>query len=435
MNHPIMDMIKRYKTGKQEGIFSICTSNQTVIEAVMEKLRNSSMYLMIEATANQVDQFGGYTGMKPIDFKRYVEKLCVDNNFPFERVILGGDHLGPLTWKNQQSSVAMNHAKELIRQYVLAGFTKIHIDTSMPLVDDGPVFGDEIIAERAGVLCKVAEEAFLERLKSYPDALHPVYVIGSEVPIPGGAEAEEEESHGIQVTSPDAFEKTVHSFKNAFEKAGIGESFDYVVGVVVQPGVEFGSEMVWDYNREKAKTLSFSIEKYPNIVFEAHSTDYQTKENLRALVEDGFAILKVGPALTFALREGLFALSHIENELIEEAKRSNFIKILDETMILNPVYWEKHYHGSDAFLRCERKYSLSDRSRYYLPNKEVQSSIDRLIENLKNVKIPMTLVSQYMNTQYKEIRNHQLKLSPVNLLKSKIGEVVEDYIYATRASK
>ena len=51
------------------------------------------------------------------------------------------------------------------------------------------------------------------------------------------------------------------------------------------------------------------------LVYEAHSTDYQRPESYRNLVRDGFAILKVGPALTFAMREVLEALSLIEAEL------------------------------------------------------------------------------------------------------------------------
>ena len=59
------------------------------------------------------------------------------------------------------------------------------------------------------------------------------------------------------------------------------------------------------------------IEQYDRLIFEAHSTDYQTPAALAALVRDHFAILKVGPALTFALREALWALDCIEREWID----------------------------------------------------------------------------------------------------------------------
>ena len=112
----------------------------------------------------------------------------------------------------------MENSKKLIREYVLAGFTKIHIDTSMPIIGDfeDGVFGDELISERAAALCKVAEDAFVELLSGNPESVHPVYVIGSEVPIPGGAQAEEEEEEGISVTKVENLVNTIETFKNAF---------------------------------------------------------------------------------------------------------------------------------------------------------------------------------------------------------------------------
>ena len=83
------------------------------------------------------------------------------------------------------------------------------------------------------------------------------------------------------------------------------------------------------------------------------------------MVEDGIAIIKVGPALTFAMREALFALAHIEDELIDDPeKRSNFIKVLDEVMVENPKSWKKYYFGSEKDVALDRKYSFSDRCRY-----------------------------------------------------------------------
>ena len=84
--------------------------------------------------------------------------------------------------------------------------------------------------------------------------------------------------------------------------------------MVVQPGVEYGDDHIFDYDRAAAAELSRFITTQPGLVYEAHSTDYQTPAALRALVEDHFAILKVGPALTFAYREAVFALELIERE-------------------------------------------------------------------------------------------------------------------------
>ena len=346
--HKIQQIISNYKNGIHDGIVSVCCSNKFVIEAAMDKLRDKDIALLVEATANQVDQFGGYTGMKPSEYRRFILELCKKNNFPEDRVVLGGDHLGPLTWRDIDPEQAMENAKELIRQYVMAGFTKIHIDTSMKIKGDSENndFGDEIIADRAGILCSVAESAYKELIKENKDAIHPIYVIGSEVPIPGGAEGEEE---GISVTKVENFKTTIETFKEAFKRHNVESAFDYVVAVVVQPGVEFSSETVCEYDREKAKKLSEAIKEYDSILFEAHSTDYQTKYALREMVEDGFVILKVGPELTFGFREGAFALNCIEEELLQyndKFELSRFREILDFERVKDSRQWEKHYVGS-----------------------------------------------------------------------------------------
>lgn len=434
MIHPMKDIVKRYKSGENVGIFSVCCSNQYVIEAAMQKLLNKNISLLVEATANQVDQFGGYTGMKPKEYVKYIYSIADKVGFPKERIILGGDHLGPLTWRTINPREAMENAKNLIREYVLAGFSKIHIDTSMPLNGDfeNEIFDDSLIANRASVLCKVAEEAYLELKEKNDEAMHPVYIIGSEVPIPGGAQVEEEEA-GPKVTSVEGVKNTVETFKKAFESFGVGDAWQYVIGVVVQPGVEFSSDYVWEYNREEAKDLIDELKNYPQLIFEAHSTDYQTPRALKEMVEDGFIILKVGPALTFGFREGIFALNHIENELLkynENVELSNFIEVLDFSMIKNPKDWVNHYSGTGEKIKLERKYSLSDRARYYMPKDEVNFALEKLMNNLEGIEIPMTIISQFMHEQYKKVREGVLKPIAKELLKDRIGEYLDDYVYA-----
>ncbi|ENZ02470.1 D-tagatose-bisphosphate aldolase, class II, non-catalytic subunit [Clostridium thermobutyricum] len=436
--HPIKNLVNRYKTGENVGIFSVCTSNEYVIEGAMERVIDKDLDLLIESTANQVNQDGGYTGMKPKDFVNYVYKIADKVNFPKDRIILGGDHLGPLTWTKLTQEEAMEKAKVLIRDYVLAGFTKIHIDTSMPIYDDldKGVFGDDLIAERAAILCNVAELSYKELLKINEDVIHPIYVVGSEVPVPGGVqaeEAEEEIENGIKVTRVEDFKNTVEVFKKKFKEHGIEEAFNYVVGVVVQPGVEFSSDTVWKYEREKAKDLSKALKEYDNLVFEAHSTDYQSPKSLREMVVDGFNILKVGPALTFGFREAAFALNKIEEEMFRfrpDIEESRFIQTLDYNMVKHPENWIKHYSGTSENIRFSRMYSLSDRCRYYMPNEEVEYSFNKMINNLDKEEIPIALISQYMHNQYKKVRDGELKPKALNLLKDFIGEYVDDYIFA-----
>ena len=436
MKDYMKEMVRLQKQGESVGIYSACTGNALVLEACMRHAVKTDTVLLIEATANQVDQYGGYTGMKPKDFMDMIHRLSDKTGLPMERIILGGDHLGPLTFAHYDEDKAMAESRELIRQYVAAGFTKIHIDTSMKVASDDPNtrLSDEVISRRGAELAKVAEEAYAELLKSDPDAKHPVYIVGSEVPIPGGSQ--DAVDTGVSVTKVSDFKATVQAFKDAFEAGGVSDAWDYVIGVVVQPGVEEKDAGCTEYDRAKATELMASIKEYPSLVFEGHSTDYQTKIKLRELVEDGVGILKVGPGLTFALREGLFSLAYAEKELYasEPKKQSYFMETLDAAMRKDPKYYKNHYHGSESEIDLKRKFSFSDRCRYYLPDKDVQDSLDRLFDNFKD-GVPLNLLSQFMPVQYTKVREGILKNDPEELVFDRVAYTIDEYLYATCQQK
>ena len=431
MANYLLDLVKLQKTGHSVGIYSACTANRHVLKAVMQRAAAAGQPALIEATANQVDQNGGYTGMTPAMFVSYVEEIAEEMHFPMKNVILGGDHLGPLTRSNQPESEAMLFSEELVRQFVAAGFTKIHLDTSMRVLDDDASvpLDDATIARRGARLCAVAEAAFAARLKEHPDAEQPVYIIGSEVPIPGGAQEHEE---GINVTRPADCKKTIAAFEQAYLANGLGDAWKRVIGLVVQPGVEFGDSDVFVYDRKKAAELTESLKDWPQGVFEGHSTDYQPKEALRAMVEDGIAILKVGPALTFGLREALFSLEMMEKELYfgKSCHFSNFQEVFEQAMLDQPKNWQKHYHGNAWDLHFARKFSYSDRARYYLPDTKVDESISLLIKNINSAQIPLTLLSQYMPLQYQSVRTGRIELTAEALIQDRIGNYIDDYLYA-----
>ena len=432
--NPLKRIVELQKQGKNVGIYSVCSANGYVIEAALKRGLSDNSCVLIESTANQCDQNGGYTGMKPADFKKYVLDIAEKNGFDQNRIFLGGDHLGPLTFACKDEKEAMADAEELIRHYVSAGFTKIHIDTSMKVNSDDPDvrLSDEIIAGRGARLAQVAENTYRQLAEKDPDAIPPVYIIGSEVPIPGGAVGSED--NGVQVTKVEDFKNTVAAFKNAFQNAGLGQDvWDRVIAVVVQPGVEEKDSGCTEYDREKAKDLMASIKEFPGLVFEGHSTDYQTKIKLRELVEDGVGILKVGPGLTFAMREAMFALENIEKELLfgTNTEPSKFAETLDAEMLKNDKNWKKHYQGTELELRLKRKYSFSDRCRYYMPVPEVEKAADRLLSNLRTTGIPLNLLSQFMPIQYTKVREGLLENDPVALIEDRITNTIDEYLYAT----
>lgn len=399
------EVVAAQKRGETKGITSVCSAHPHVIRQTLKVFEHP----LIEATCNQVNQFGGYTGMTPRDFVAYVREVAEEVNFPFEKVVLGGDHLGPSVWQNEPAEPAMQKSEVMVRDYVQAGFTKIHLDCSMKLADDPHgVLDVEVIAQRAARLAKAAEQAGSRDLR---------YIIGTEVPVPGGATEHEE---GVSVTKVEDVRQTIEVTREAFLREGLASAWERVVGVVVQPGVEFGDDFILPYQPRTARELSEFIESQP-MIYEAHSTDYQTREALRDLVRDHFAVLKVGPGLTFAFREAVFALAMIEDELINEDCRSNIIQVLDDVMIKQPAHWKKYYRGTEEELTFKRKYSLSDRARYYWSQPEVQGAFERMMKNLGAKPLPYALLSQFVG---------ETGLTATQVIQMKVDRVLEDYLNA-----
>lgn len=419
MKH-LTKMVEQHKRGKANGIYAVCSAHPIVLEAAIRYAHANHTPLLIEATSNQVDQFGGYTGMTPADFRSFVCRLAESLDFSQDMLILGGDHLGPNRWQNLPAEQAMANADDLIKSYVAAGFKKIHLDCSMSCANDPVPLTDEIVAERAARLAKVAEETCMAHFGE-SDL---VYVIGTEVPVPGGAH---ETLTDLAVTTPDAARATLQAHYHAFEKNGLEGIWPRIIALVVQPGVEFDHTHIIDYQPQKAVALSKMVEDYDTLVFEAHSTDYQTPQSLRQLVIDHFAILKVGPALTFALREALFSLAAIEEELLPAKACSGLRHVLESVMLDRPEYWQSHYHGDGNARRLARGYSYSDRVRYYWPDSQIDEAFERLVRNLADDPIPLPLISQYLPLQYVKVREGDLSATPRELIINHIQDILQQY--------
>lgn len=400
----LLEIVRRHKSGEPAGIYSVCSAHPLVIEAALEQARaDDAPFALIEATSNQVNQDGGYTGMAPADFRDFVYGIADRVGLTRARVALGGDHLGPNAWQKLPPEEALAKAEVMIAQYVEAGFRKIHLDCSMSCAGDPVPLSDEVVAERAARLCAVAEAAHA-RAGGEP----PVYVVGTEVPVPGGAHEDLDE---LAVTTPEAARTTIDVHRRVFEAAGLDDAWPRVIAAVVQPGVEFDHHKVVDYRPEKAVELSGAIEAEPSIVFEAHSTDYQTPEALAALVRDHFAILKVGPGVTFALREALWALDAIERDLLGEAEATGFRDLVLEHMRANPGNWAKYYEEGPQ-LGFDLQYSFSDRIRYYWPEPAIAAAQERLFANLERQPIPLALISQYLPAVYPAVRDGSVASTP-----------------------
>jgi D-tagatose 6-phosphate 4-epimerase len=408
-------------SGGRVALPSICTAHTAVLQITLDHAAYNNEPVLIEATCNQVNQDGGYTGMTPLAFYGQILALAEQAGLDPRRLILGGDHLGPNPWKHLPASEAMEKAEVMIAAYVRAGFRKLHLDTSMGCADEPQALDDTIVAERAAQLAAVAER--VTREEELPS---PLYIVGTEVPPPGGAFTG---AGHLAVTDPAAALRTMEIHRQEFRRKGLGAAMERVIGLVVQPGVEFGDEGIDIYEPEKAQRLAAVLPKLSGAIFEAHSTDYQPPERLRSLAKDGFGILKVGPALTFAWREAIYGLDQI---LAVLADGPPFVASeMEAVMLEQPNYWKPYYHGAADEVRMRRHFSYSDRIRYYWPTPRAKKAIVALLEGLGHRSIPQTLISQFMARHYEDVVAGSVKPTASGLIAASVQAVLNTYRQAS----
>jgi D-tagatose-1,6-bisphosphate aldolase subunit GatZ/KbaZ len=419
-----LDAIVRSHTGdRRAGITSVCSAHPLVIEAALRQGVADRSAVLVEATSNQVDQFGGYTGLRPADFRDLVEGIAGRVGLPLADVVLGGDHLGPNRWRGDAADTAMAHAEDLIRAYVAAGYTKLHLDCSYPCADDDGILEPEVMATRAARMLVAAEDEAAQ--VGLAGGLR--YVIGTEVPVPGGAD---HEISGLVPTTLGSARATLEHHKAAFAAVGRDDVWPQVMALVVQPGVEFDHVRVFDYDPDATRSLRTALDDEPAMVFEAHSTDYQTEAALAALVADGWGVLKVGPGLTFAMREALFALAAVEAEILPADACSRLPAIVEARMLAQPEHWDGYYPGTPEEQALARRYSYSDRMRYYWPDPEIESAVATLLENLTRREIPDPVLSAFLPVQYERVRCGSLTRAPRELVIDRVRDVLRTYAAA-----
>lgn len=380
-------LIARNRAGSGEAMPSVCSAHPDVIAAAVLLAKEKDVPLLIEATSNQVNQFGGYTGMQPADFIRFVRDIAARVGAPDQPLLFGGDHLGPQVWRSQPAEVAMGHARDLVAAYVCAGFTKIHLDCSEGCAGEPAQVSDEVSAGRAAELAAVCEAA-----SSDPSTLS--YMYGTEVPPPGGARAEEG-GQGIAPTTPESARATIEAHRRHFEARGLEAAWQRAVGLVVQPGLEFAPDHIHAFDPKTPDHLSPVLEDSAGLSFEAHSTDYQAAAVYPELGRRHFAVLKVGPALTHAYRQAVYALDALSDWIGAAADRQRLPAVMEEPMLAAPGNWSKHYSGSPQALHRLRHFSYADRIRYYWTQPQAIAAVARLMADLGEARPPAMLLEQF----------------------------------------
>jgi len=427
-------VVRAQERGAAAGIAAVCSAHPLVLDEALAAGVADGTAVLVESTCNQVNPDGGYTGQTPADFAELLRGRARAAGLPPERLILGGDHLGPHPWRRRPAAEAMAKAREHVRQCVAAGYTKLHLDTSMRLGDDrgpaGALPPPEVASARAAELCAAAEDARADAPRAAPA---PLYVVGTDVPPPGGETGEGEPP---AATTAAELERTLDLARAAFAARGLEDAWPRVMAVVVQPGVDFTSTRVFDYDRRNAAPLRQALAGRCALVFEAHSTDYQAESALRALVLDRFAILKVGPALTFALRRAILGLEAVEREWLggrRGALLSGVREALEAAMDADPRHWKDHHPKGGNSFRLLRALGYADRVRYYWPVPQVQAAVDRLFSNLRDEPPPLPLLAQHLPREHDAVRRGAIAPSPERLVRHAVGEVLGAYARACRA--
>ncbi|MDR3374953.1 MAG: class II D-tagatose-bisphosphate aldolase, non-catalytic subunit [Ancalomicrobiaceae bacterium] len=381
----LRDLIARNRQDEAVALPSVCSAHPDVLTATLLAAEAADLPVLLEATSNQVNQHGGYTGLTPQGFVEFVHGLCDANGVARRRVLFGGDHLGPQAWRDRPAEAAMAEAETLVATYVRAGFSKIHLDCSEGCSGEPAQLSDAVVASRAARLAKVCEAAGEGRA--------PIsYMFGTEVPPPGGARAGEEATT-VLPTDPQAAKATIVAHRDAFAAQGLSAAFERAVGLVVQPGLEFAPDHVMAFDPLSPDHLSPILADHPNMAFEAHSTDYQAADVFPALARRHFAVLKVGPALTFAARQALYALDGIADWLGRSGP--SLADTMEAVMVAEPRQWAKHYDGPAERLHLLRHFGYADRIRYYWPEPAAQAAVRRLFAIVEGADLPEPLLLQF----------------------------------------
>ena len=411
MSDHLRQIIAQNRAGLIAAIPSVCSAHPDVLRASLRLAQRLDRAVVIEATSNQVNQDGGYTGLTPAAFISFVNNLADEVKADRARIIFGGDHLGPQAWRKLPADQAMAKARVMVADYAAAGFTKIHLDCSEGCAGEPAQLTDAETVPRAADLGRVAS--------AVRDGL--LFVVGTEVPPPGGAR--HDQNADVPATTPAAARATLDAHMTAF--ADIGE----IGGLVVQPGVEFSPMAVHHLPLARDPGLMAAISHHPGVCLEAHSTDYQHTAAFPRLAALGFAFQKVGPALTFAYRQAVYALDLLREQAgwAEATLRPQ----MERLMLANPGYWQGHYHGGPAEQRMQRHFGLADRIRYYWPQPDAQRIVTRLIADLNGRSLPLPLLWQCFAPQVLDRADIIGGPLPQALIAAQIELALDPYFFAT----
>jgi len=419
----LIDIMKANCKGERKGIYMVRSQNPTVLEAYFNQALADGAPVLIEISADILDLRRQGGKISPEDFIKKAKHIAVKTGFPRERLFLGINDLSPSLWQDGSDESALQKACEFISGLVGLGFNKLGIHAGNLRKGDnvyGTLAQEKSIA-RETALYQAAEQAAVD----LPDEEKPVYVINAcPGQVIGGAE-----DQGRAASRKDV-ENAVNRFAQIAAAAGLPEMKKRLLAVRASPGSGFDSEKVIPFDSSLIKEMGGCGHGGHPVALEVQQADFQPQTVLNQLVDSHFAFLSVGSELTYVMREALFSLAVMENETMigkPGVYLSNFIIELDRAMQSAPQVWEKYYLGNGFEQLVARKYSLFDRSRFFLEDKEVRKMKKRLYDNLVAHPVPLTVLRQFMPRQYERVAAGELENEPKALVMDAVRYVLRKY--------
>ncbi len=138
-----------------------------------------------------------------------------------------------------------------------------------------------------------------------------------------------------------------------------------------------------------------------------------------------FAILKVGPAATFALREAIYALDLAARELPGWTPAMAVRDAMEAAMLRDPAHWQSHYGGDEARRAYLRHFGYSDRLRYYWTDPAVEAATAALFGAMDT--LPLPLVGQYFPQHLATVAEGTLAATPEALCAASVQHALAPY--------
>ena len=368
-------LASRAPDGRRRGITSICSAHPFVIEATPAagggRRRHGADRGDLQPGQPARRLYRHDAGGLP----RLRLAMAEAAGLPKERILLGGDHLGPNPWKSRPADAAMQESERMVAAYVEAGFTKIHLDTSMACSGDPVPLPEATIAARAARLAAVAERAAASaRRRSSLRHRHR-----------GADPGRRARDASRRWRSPGRRPRSRRPNRIATPLPRPASARPWPRD---RSGRAAGRGVRQRQRRplcaaKRRPTSAPHWARFPASSSRPTPPTTRRAECLAALVEDGFAILKVGPWLTFAMREALYGLDAIA-PLSAPADALARSAQWNRSCSAEPADWQPYYGGSADGAAClQRHFSYSDRIRYYWPHPQARAAVDLLLLGLR----------------------------------------------------